>query len=735
MKLLDSFFFVFLLSGSAAFALRPDLLTCELLTKPGLIPVTDETPEFSWGFKNGKQGDLQTAYQIQVATSTAFFRSGEPDLWDSGKVEGADCLSIPYAGEALPTEREICWRVRVWDRSGNEGPWSYPYSFKTAEKLGEDTLLRYPLQQRHVDPVSITTNKLGNAVVDFGRASFGWLELMTLREMLRGGDYVLHFGEALKDGAVDRKPGGKIRYAKVRGALTHPGVYRVPFAPDKQNTSSAAIKLPGEIGTIMPFRYVEVEQCPYSVTKETIRQIAVTYPFNNEAANFVSSDPRLDEVYNFCKYSIRATSFAGVYVDGDRERIPYEADAYINQLCHYSLDRDFTMARYTHEYLMKHPTWPTEWKQHSIMMAWNDWMYTGNKESLERCYDDLKDKKLLLFLAPGTNDFIVTQGPFKAMKDGSRDIVDWPYCERDGFVFTRTNIVINAFHLLNLRQMAEIAEALGKTEDAERFRAREEVLRGKFHETFYNPRRGCYRDGVGTDHSSLHANMFPMAFGLVPEEERGRVASFIHWRGMSCSVYGAQYLLEALYEAGLEKDALDLMVSDDLRSWRNMMNVGSTITMEAWDKMLKPNLDWNHAWGAAPANIIPRYVLGIRPMEPGFGVVMIRPRVANLTAVEGFVPTIRGKISVGVRQEPQKNYTLHFTIPYNTQAHVAIPFWKGTTVFLDGAEVSPRAWRDSLILDGVESGTHTVTMTAEPISFKEEWSRRVKDGIDWVKFW
>ena len=48
-------------------------------------------------------------------------------------------------------------------------------------------------------------------------------------------------------------------------------------------------------------------------------------------------------------------------VDGDRERIPYEADAYLNQLAHYGVDREFALARYSHEYLLANPTWPTEW--------------------------------------------------------------------------------------------------------------------------------------------------------------------------------------------------------------------------------------------------------------------------------------------------------------------------------------------------------------------------------------
>ncbi|MBP5320153.1 MAG: family 78 glycoside hydrolase catalytic domain [Kiritimatiellae bacterium] len=699
--------------AGAAAALTPDGLMCELLAKPGLVPVTDETPEFSWGFKDGKPGDFQTAYQIQVATTTACFKSDKPDLWDSGKVNDAASLHIPYAGESLPPDRQICWRVRVWDMKRKEGPWSQIYAFKTAEKLGADTPLRYPLVQRKVEPVRIATNAAGKVVVDFGRAAFGWLELVPPQDLEQGGDFVFHVGEKLAGDAVDRNPGGTIRYAKTRGALTNSGIYRVPFTADKRNTSGAAVRLPSEIGVVMPFRYVEVETCPFAVTAETIRQIAVTYPFDTRASAFVSSCDALDQVYRFCKYSIRMTTFAGVYVDGDRERIPYEADAYLNQLSHYALDREFTLARYSHEYLMEHPTWPTEWKQHSIMMAWQDWMYTGNTESLARCYEALKTKKLLDFCAR-EDGLLVTNGPDKALKDGSRDIVDWPIGERDGFEFKTVNTVINAFHVLNLRQMADIAAALGKTDEAARFRERSVKVAEVFHKTFYNVERGCYVDGEGSTHASIHANMLPLAFGIVPEAERARVAAFVARRDMSCSVYGAQYLLEALFEAGLEREAIHLMTRPDIRGWLNMMKSGSTVTLEAWDKIYKPNLDWNHAWGAAPANIIPRYVLGVRPLEPGFGKILIRPQLGDIRDVEGVVPTIRGSVKVGVRQEPGRFYQLKIEIPCNTTARIEVPAIEGMPVYLDGVRFATEKAGSRCALADVASGAHLLTIGETP---------------------
>ncbi|MDD2599007.1 MAG: alpha-L-rhamnosidase C-terminal domain-containing protein [Kiritimatiellae bacterium] len=701
-----------LIPALCVLALTPENTMCELLAKPGLVPVTDATPEFSWSFNSKAKGELQTAYQIQVVSDTKFFKVGPADLWDSGQVNSADSLFVPYQGAALPAGRSCFWRVKVWDAKGKPGDWSQVLAFKMSDTPGADTAIGYELKQSHVKPVSITTNDSGHVMVDFGRAAFGWVELIS-GENFEQGPFTLHLGERARDGHVYRTPGGSIRYAVTKGALTRPGVYRVPLTADKRNTTGAAVLLPAAMGVVMPFRYVEIEQAPFPITVDNLRQIAVYYPFDDDNSSFSSSDPVLDQVYDLCKYSIKATSFAGLYVDGDRERIPYEADAYINQLCHYAVDREYTMARLTHEYLMDHPTWPTEWKQHSIMIAWEDWVNTGNIESLERCYDALKNNKLLQFVARKGDGLLLTGTPEAQKITASRDIVDWPAGERDGFDFKPVNTVINAFYYYNLLQMADIAHALGKLGDAEAFVKQAQQIKIEFNRLFYNTATGRYVDGEGSTHSSLHANMLPLAFDLVPEGERERVTQFVKSRRMSCSVYAAQYLLEALFKAGQEDYALWLMARDDLRSWVNMIQAGSTVTLEAWDIMLKPNLDWNHAWGAVPANILPRYVLGVKPRVAGFKEIWIRPQVGSLTHAKGRVPTIRGFVDVEINQIPGARYALQFSIPANTTASVVIPWQEGAELRIDGKKSRAVVENNALVIENMSSGPHEIIWATE----------------------
>ncbi|HOQ60814.1 MAG TPA: hypothetical protein PKZ08_09345, partial [Vicinamibacterales bacterium] len=150
---------------------------------------------------------------------------------------------------------------------------------------------------------------------------------------------------------------------------------------------------------------------------------------------------------------MKATTFAGVYVDGDRERIPYEADAYISQISHYATDRDVQMARDTFDRLMRHPTWPTEWAFHMVFMAHAEWMHTGDLAWLRERYEALKPK---LLLDRARADGLLASSEAQRTRE---DIVDWPAGERDGFVFTPVNTVVNAFHLRSLALMAELADA------------------------------------------------------------------------------------------------------------------------------------------------------------------------------------------------------------------------------------------------------------------------------------
>ncbi|NLE38892.1 MAG: alpha-L-rhamnosidase, partial [Pirellulaceae bacterium] len=623
MDKMTRFIFLFMASWALgltadAVAQSPDGLMVEFLQGSEVVDIGDREPEFGWIVHSRHQDDVQVAYRILVATSPASLEKGEGDTWDTGRVESAESINVSYGGKPLAPRGVYYWSVKTWCRLGGESSWSTPQKFTMASEIDGYRTSRYPLRQIEVAPKRVAVKGPGHYFVDFGKVAFGHVRLNMPRPTM---PVEVHLGERGDDQGINRTPGGSVRYYRVVLDVNDWPAEgcKVDVRPpkDERNTSGEAVRLPDEIGVIAPFRYVEIVGSPTKFDASMIRQVAVFYPFDETASRFESSDQILNDVWDLCKYTMKATSFAGVYADGDRERIPYEGDSYIHQLSHYSVDREYSLARYSHEYLLRNPTWPTEWKQHSVLMAWADYMYTGDKESLAEHYDLLKSEKTL-------EQYARPDGLLNTR--GLRDVVDWPAGERDGFDFREVNAVVNAFYYRTLVEMADLAGAIGRDGDAADYRRRADMVRTAFNRVFFDSRRGVYVDGEGSEHASLHANMMPLAFGLVPDEHVDSVADFVVSRGMACSVYGAQYLLEALYHAQRDNVALRRMVSKDVRSWYNMLRVGSTMTLEAWDDRFKPNQDWNHPWGAAPANIVARYVLGVRPLEPGFRKVLIRPQ-------------------------------------------------------------------------------------------------------------
>jgi hypothetical protein len=231
-----------------------------------------------------------------------------------------------------------------------------------------------------------------------------------------------------------------------------------------------------------------------------------------------------------------------------------------------------------------------------------------------------------------------------------------------------------------------------------------------FNRLLFDEDRGRYVDGEGSTHVSLHGNMFPLALGLVPPSRLDQVADYVASRGMACSVYGAQYLLEGLYAADRAEAAYALLTDEGTRSWRHMLALGTTITLEAWDNQFKPNQDWNHAWGAAPGNIIPRFIMGVRPLAPGFARVLIQPQPGPLREARLTLPTIRGPIRVAFTHEPGRQFSLAVEIPVAVTAQIGLPRVRPDqhTLVVDGREIDTAVVGTALVVESVGSGPHSI---------------------------
>ncbi|SOE21272.1 Arylsulfatase A [Spirosomataceae bacterium TFI 002] len=702
------------------YTVGPSGLSVEFIREPRLTKIIDTTPEYAWEVP--AKAVAQSAYQILVASSKANIDNNIGDVWNSKQQRSSKSTSITHEGNPLVGGKTYFWKVRIWDEENRLSEYSNLQSFTMATEPSQMITTPSHFELEKVKPKSV--NSVGNNTyfVDFGKAAFANMEFTYNSK--KAETITVHIGEQLENGRINRKPGGHIRYQGVKVPVKKGShTYILPIVPDERNTKPEAVHLPDSIPVLLPYRYAEIEIGKGTLDQGSISQLAYHNYWDESQSYFESDNDILNQIWDLCKYTIKATTFAGIYVDGDRERIPYEADAYLNQLSHYTTDKEYGIARRTIEYFMEKPTWPTEWQQHVALMFHADYMYTGNTELIEKYYEDLKHKTLMELRRPdgfvsstlSTPEFMKKLG-FKDPKIKLKDIVDWPPAqkdtgwklateegERDGFVFMPVSTVINALYVKNMDIMAEFATILNKTEDALEFQFLAAEGRKNINEKLFDSKTGAYVDGLGTDHSALHSNMMVLAFDIVPEARKKSVVEFIKSRGMACSVYGSQYLMEALYNAEEADYALELLTSQGERSWYNMIRIGSTITLEAWDMKYKPNSDWNHAWGAVPANAIPRMLWGIQPKTAGYEVAKIKPQMSTLKNSSIVVPTLRGKIKGSYKFYNARRQVYEIEIPANMVAEFEIKADAAQTIRHNGAKVN--AGFENLRLS---SGKHSI---------------------------
>jgi len=97
-------------------------LKCENLFNPNAIDNT--TPHLSWKILYDGGNMKQQFYEIQVASDSVAFITGNADLWNTGKFESPSSVMIPYSGKAL-SSRSLCyWRVRIWNEKDEVSAWS-----------------------------------------------------------------------------------------------------------------------------------------------------------------------------------------------------------------------------------------------------------------------------------------------------------------------------------------------------------------------------------------------------------------------------------------------------------------------------------------------------------------------------------------------------------------------------------------------------------------------------------
>lgn len=335
--------------------------------------------------------------------------------------------------------------------------------------------------------------------------------------------------------------------------------------------------------------------------------------------------------------------------------------------------------------------WSPGWGDAGVIVPWTLWRVYGDTRLLERAYPAMK--RYMAYLQSRAPEGI---GP-------DHGYGDWLAI---GGV-TEKPLISTAYLAHDANLMADIAAALGKTEDEAAFRALFDATSAAFRGKFVNA------DGSVGASKSQTAHLLALRFGLLtPEQRPAAIAHLIdnlerrNWR-LGVGFLGVNLLLPTCTEAGRVDGAYYLIAGREFPSWGYSVDQGATTIWERWNSYTKaagfgnPGMNsFNHYSYGSCVEWFYRTVLGIDG-GVGFARVLIRPQPGpGVESASGHYDSLRGRVATSWKLR-NGEFSFDITLPPNVTAEIRIPTSEPEKV-LEGGK--PAAGAEGLRLLRTEDG-------------------------------
>ena len=209
-----------------------------------------------------------------------------------------------------------------------------------------------------------------------------------------------------------------------------------------------------------------------------------------------------------------------------------------------------------------------------------DWYYNfyGDPRPLADNFECMKRWVLFQQKAYQKPDYTIDYCNYGDWVDGS-----WIKGASDKRTTSRP-LMSTAYYYNNCRIVARAARLLGKAEDAKRFGELADKVKAGFNARFFDPKTNTYES------ETQGSYVFPLAFGLVPEERRAAVIANLvdeilvkHHGHTSVGLVGMQWFMQVLTDAGRADVAYTVATQTTRPSWGYMVSKGATTSWERWD--------------------------------------------------------------------------------------------------------------------------------------------------------
>ncbi|MFD0670896.1 family 78 glycoside hydrolase catalytic domain [Cohnella sp. GCM10027633] len=385
------------------------------------------------------------------------------------------------------------------------------------------------------------------------------------------------------------------------------------------------------------FRYVEVIGPAEAIDPDSFAAIVRHYPIDAEACRFETEDELLQRIWDICKLGVQLCAQENFVDCPSREKGQYLGDNTVMGHTHMYISGDLRLFKKAiRDFALSATVCPgiMAVAPGSFMQEIADFSLQWPMQLLNY-YRHSADIAFLKEMHPVAEGILSHFGSYRradGLLENVKDkwnLVDWPDNLRDGYDFPLTrpvsdgcHNVINALYYGCIQTVQEIRRILNIDHDDEL-----PQLKQAFISAFYRPDARLFADATASGHASLHANIFPLLFDIAPNDSIDSIMALIERKRFSCGVYMSYFLLKALAKHGRKQLIYDLITCDDERSWANMIREGATSCFEAWGKEQKWNTSLCHGWASSPIPVLIEDVIGISPMEPGWGKIAYKPGI------------------------------------------------------------------------------------------------------------
>ena len=597
----------------------------------------------------GKQIRVKAQLQIDYADGRSELIASDPS-WKAAF--GPILESDMQAGETYDARKEMHgWDCPRFDASN----WS---AVNVGSALKQKPRIQaYPgvpvRKTQELSALTLNEPQPGKFVFDLGQNFSGWIRLKVNGK--RGEKIVMRFGEMLNaDGTVYTE---NLRSARVTDTYICNGRCEEVWEPHF---------------TFHGFRYVEITGLSVKPNKETVTGIVV-HSDAPIASSFECSNPMLNQLHSNIVWGQRS-NYLDVPTDCPQrdERLGWTGDTQVficsgcyNQdvaafftKCNVDLmDTQRADGAFGHQAPVFHGHGSPGWADAGVICPWTIYQVYGDVRMVAQHYD-----QMARFIEHCKNRSDKGFGDWLAI--GSK---------------TPKDLISQAYFAYSTSLMIDMAEALGKKEDAKKYRQLLTSIKSDFQKSFVQA------DGKIAGDSQT-AYCLAIYFDLLTATQREQAAAHLVERilakddHLSVGFLGVNILLPALTEIGRSDLAYRLIQNKTYPSWGYSIEQGATTIWERWNSYTKKdgfgpvNMNsFNHYAYGACAEWMFRSMLGIDTDGAGFKKIKMKPEFdKSMPWAKGHYDSIHGRIRSDWKWD-KGTFEWNISIPPNTTATVYMP--------------------------------------------------------------